>query len=197
MTTVLRPTAFLDRDGVINIDTGYPHRPEDLVLTPTAAQGIARLNQARCLTIVVTNQSGVARGLFDLAAVNRFHTTLQQRLSEHGARIDAFYVAPWHPAGKIARFAIDHPDRKPGPGMILRAMAEWPVDRHRAILFGDKTSDIAAAERAGIPAERLASDICDLDAAIARWLGHLDDMVRDEVDQATEAVAPQPGKRTT
>lgn len=170
MTGALRPTVFLDRDGIINVDTGYPHRPADLVLTPTAAQGIARLNQAGCLAIVVTNQSGVARGLFDLAAVDRFHASIQDRLSQQGAKIDAFYVAPWHPDGTVTRFAIDHPDRKPGAGMILRAMAEWPVDRTRTILFGDKASDIAAAERAGIAGERLASDRCDLDAAIARWL---------------------------
>ena len=164
-----RPTVFLDRDGIVNVDTGYPHRPEDLVLTPTAAAGIARLNRAGCLTIVVTNQSGVARGLFDMGAVDRFHAAIQKRLGERAARIDAFYVAPWHPDGTVPEFAIDHPDRKPGSGMIERAMAEWPVDRTRAILFGDKASDIEAATHAGIPAERLASDICDLDAAIAGW----------------------------
>jgi len=168
-----RPTAFLDRDGVINVDTGYPHRPEELVLTPTAARGIARLNRAGCLAIVVTNQSGVARGMFDLLAVNRFHAALQERLGAEGARIDAFYVAPYHPDGTVARFAIDHPDRKPRPGMILRALAEWPVDRTRAVLFGDKGSDLEAAHRAGIPAERLTSNTCDLDAAVTSWLGRM------------------------
>lgn len=173
MTVPLRPTAFLDRDGVINVDSGYPHRPEELVLTPTAARGIARLNRAGCLTIVVTNQSGVARGLFDLLAVDCFHAAIQARLAEEGARIDAFYVAPYHPDGTVARFAINHPDRKPGPGMILAAMAEWPVDRARAVLFGDKGSDMEAAARAGIPAVRLPSNSCDLDGAIAAWLDRL------------------------
>lgn len=169
----LRPTAFLDRDGVINVDTGYPHRPDELVLTPTAARAVARLNRAACLAIVVTNQSGVARGLFDLAAVDGFHVAIQHRLAEEGGRIDAFYIAPWHPDGTVARFAINHPDRKPGSGMILAAMTDWPVDAARAILFGDKASDVEAAVRAGIPAERLPSDTCDLDAAVARWLGRL------------------------
>ncbi len=175
-----RPTAFLDRDGIINVDTGYPHRPDALALTPTAARGIARLNRAGCLVIVVTNQSGVARGMFDLAAVDRFHAAIQERLGEEGAWIDAFYVAPYHPGGTVARFAIDHPDRKPGPGMILTAMAEWPVDRTRAILFGDKASDVEAARCAGIPAERLASDTCDLDAAVAGWLQRLRLPVQDD-----------------
>ena len=179
MIAATRPTAFLDRDGIINVDTGYPHRPDELVLTPTAARGIARINRAACLAIVVTNQSGVARGMFDLAAVDRFHAAIQDRLGERGARIDAFYVAPYHPDGSVERFAIDHPDRKPGPGMILRAMAEWPVDRDRAILFGDKASDLAAAARAGIPAERLPTDTCDLDAAVAGWLDRLGLSSRD------------------
>ncbi|SEN64218.1 D-glycero-D-manno-heptose 1,7-bisphosphate phosphatase [Sphingomonas gellani] len=173
MTEAARPTVFLDRDGVINVDTGYPHRPEELALTPTAAPAIARLNRAGCLVIVVTNQSGVARGMFDLAAVDRFHAAIQERLAEHAARIDAFYVAPYHPAGTVARFAIEHPDRKPGPGMILSAMADWPVDPNRAILFGDKGSDLEAAVRAGIPAWLLSSDTCDLDAAVSVWLERL------------------------
>ncbi|WP_242097986.1 HAD family hydrolase [Sphingomonas sp. CROZ-RG-20F-R02-07] len=170
----LRPTVFLDRDGIINVDIGYPHRPEDMALTPTAAQAIARLNRSGCLAIVVTNQSGVARGLFDLAAVEDFHMAIQRELAQTGGHIDAFYVAPWHPDGIVPEFALDHPDRKPGAGMILRAMDDWPVDRTRAILFGDKPSDIKAATRAGIPAERLTSDFCDLDAAVTRWLGCLD-----------------------
>lgn len=166
----LRPTAFLDRDGVLNVDTGYPHRPEELVLTASAGAAVARLNRAGCLAIVVTNQSGVARGLFDLAAVDRFHAALQMRLAEHEAHIDAFYVAPWHPDGTMARFAVAHEDRKPGPGMILRAMREWPVDRTRSVLFGDRGSDMAAARRAGIAGIRVPADSCDLDAVVERWL---------------------------
>jgi D-glycero-D-manno-heptose 1,7-bisphosphate phosphatase len=173
MTATKRPTAFLDRDGVLNIDSGYPHRPDQLVLTATAARAVARLNQAGCLAIVVTNQSGVARGLFDLAAVDRFHAAMQEQLLSQGAQIDAFYIAPYHPDGTVTAFAMDHPDRKPGPGMILRAMAEWPVDPARSILFGDKTSDIEAAQNARIAGERLPTDICDLDAAVARWLTRL------------------------
>ncbi len=170
MTGPLRPTAFLDRDGVINVDTGYPHRPDQLVLTPTAARAVARLNRADCLAIVVTNQSGVARGLFDLAAVDRFHAALQARLAEAGGRIDAFYVAPWHPDGVVGRYAVAHDDRKPGAGMLLRAMREWPVDPARAVLFGDKGSDMEAARRAGVAGVRVESDTGDLDDAVRRWL---------------------------
>lgn len=173
------PAAFLDRDGIINVDTGYPHRPEDLVLTPTAAQAIARINREGCLAIVVTNQSGVARGLFDLAAVTRFHAAIQARIAEQGGHIDAFYVAPYHPDGIVPEYAIEHPDRKPGAGMLLRALSEWPIDRDRSILFGDKQSDIEAAAGAQVAAERLPCDICDLDGAVTRWLERLGMAARD------------------
>ncbi len=170
VSAALRPAAFLDRDGVLNVDTGYPHRPDQLVLTPTAAQAVARVNRAGCLAIVVTNQSGVARGLFDLAAVDRFHAALQERLAKAGGRVDAFYVAPYHPDGVVSPFNIAHDDRKPGPGMLLRAMREWPVDRARSAMFGDKGSDMQAARRAGVAGVRIQSDTGDLDAAVARWL---------------------------
>lgn len=167
------PAAFLDRDGIINVDTGYPHRPDDLVLTPTAAQAIARINRAGCLAIVVTNQSGVARGLFDMEAVTRFNAAIQEKISRQHGHIDAFYVAPYHPDGVVLEYAIEHPDRKPGPGMLLRAIAEWPIDPARSMLFGDKSSDVEAATRAQVASERLPSDTCDLDAAVLRWLQRL------------------------
>lgn len=170
MMPLLHPAAFFDRDGVINVDTGFPHKPADLVLTPSAAQAIARLNRANCLTIVVTNQSGVARGLFDLAAVACFHTAIQVRLAKSGAQIDAFYVAPYHPDGIVVPFNVEHDDRKPGAGMIVRAIAEWSVDPGRSVLFGDRSSDMEAARRAGVEGVRVAANTCDLDAAVQRWL---------------------------
>jgi len=165
-----RRAVFLDRDGVINVDTGYPHRVEELELTPTAAAAIRRLNGAGVLAIVVTNQSGVARGMFDLAAVDRFHDAIQQVLQAHGARIDAFYVAPYHPAGIVERFAIEHEDRKPRPGMLLRALRDWPIDRDASVLIGDKQSDLEAAKCAGIEAMLVPSDTCDLARTIEDWL---------------------------
>lgn len=162
-----RPAAFLDRDGVLNVDTGYPHRPEDLVLTPTAAAAVRRLNMAGYWVLVLTNQSGVARGLFDLAAVDAFHDHLQATLGEAGAHVDAFYVAPYHPDGTVAPFAIDHEDRKPGAGMFRRAMRDFPVDATRSFMIGDKSSDIEAASKAGVRGIRVSANDCDLDAVVA------------------------------
>ena len=161
-----RPAAFLDRDGVINVDTGYPHRPDELRFTPSAIEGIRLLNDAGWLVIVVSNQSGVARGLFGTAQVEAFHAHIQAELAKAGARIDAFYYCPYHPDGSIAEWAIQHEDRKPGPGMILRAMREWPVDRARSVLIGDKQSDMDAARAAGVQGIRVDSDVLDLAAVV-------------------------------
>jgi len=162
-----RPAAFLDRDGVINVDFGYVSRVEDLVFTPTAIAGIRALNEAGFLVLVVSNQSGIARGLFTTHDVDRFHQHMQQALAAAGARIDAFYYCPFHRDGVIPEFAMDHEDRKPSPGMLLRAMREWPVDRAGSFMIGDKMSDIEVAERAGIPGILVPANVCDL-AAEAR-----------------------------
>jgi D-glycero-D-manno-heptose 1,7-bisphosphate phosphatase len=167
----LRPAAFLDRDGVINVDHGFTHRPEDLAFTPTAVAGIRALNRAGYLAIVVTNQSGVARGLYSCADVERFHDHLQQRLAREGAHIDAFYYCPYHPAGSVAAFAIDHEDRKPRPGMLLRAMREWPIDRAGSFMIGDRQSDLDAAAAAGIPGFLVPKNSGDLAAQVRGIVG--------------------------
>ncbi|NWG52935.1 MAG: HAD-IIIA family hydrolase [Hydrogenophilaceae bacterium] len=147
----VRPAAFLDRDGVLNVDHGYTFRPEDLTLMPGAAEAVRLLNEAGHYVIVVTNQAGVARGLYEEADVARFHAALSDALAEAGAHIDAFYYCPYHEEGAVARYRVaNHPDRKPNPGMILRAFADWPIDRARSFLIGDKESDMAAARAAGV-----------------------------------------------
>ena len=172
--TPARPAAFLDRDGVINVDHGYVFRREDLVLTPSAGEAIRLLNEAGYLTIVVTNQSGVARGHYTVAAVELFHDALQEALAGHGARIDAFYYCAYHPDGSVAAFARDHEDRKPSPGMLLRAMNDLAVDRSRSFMIGDKPSDIEAARQAGIPGYQVVANDCDLAAEVRRILKRAD-----------------------
>lgn len=147
-----RPCAFLDRDGVLNVDAGYTHRPEDLLFVPGAPEAVRRLNEAGYYVIVITNQAGVAKGHFEEAAVHGFHTAMADALAATGAHIDAFYHCPFHEAATVEAYRqADHPDRKPNPGMILKAMAEWPVDSGRSFLIGDMDTDIAAARAAGLP----------------------------------------------
>jgi D-glycero-D-manno-heptose 1,7-bisphosphate phosphatase len=147
----VRPAAFLDRDGVLNVDTTYLHRAEDFCWTDGAIEAVRTLNAAGYLVIVTTNQSGVARGLYDEPAVDALHAWMNQELAGQGAHIDAFYYCPHHPQGTLARYARDCSSRKPGPGMLLRAMRELPVCKQGSFAVGDKDSDIEAARRAGIP----------------------------------------------
>lgn len=140
-----RPAAFLDRDGVLNIDRGYANRPDQLEWVAGAPQAVGLLNRAGYTVIVVTNQSGVARGFYGEAAVHQFHAHMQDQLLAHGAHIDAFYYCPHHPKGTVAEFAVPCHCRKPQPGMLEQAAREWPIDLGRSFLIGDKDDDMAAA----------------------------------------------------
>jgi len=147
----LRPALFLDRDGVLNEDSGYVHRWEDFRWIPGAREAIADFVAAGWWVIVVTNQAGVARGYYAEADVRRLHHQVNRSLAEVGARIDAFYYCPHHPDAVVARYRDPDPlDRKPNPGMLLKALAEWPINRERSIMVGDNDSDLEAARRAGV-----------------------------------------------
>jgi len=146
-----RPALFLDRDGVLNEDRGYVSRWEDFRWISGARAAVAAFNRAGWLVIVVTNQSGVGRGYYTEAAMHALHAKMSAELAEAGAHVDAVYYAPHHPDAPLDAYRHpDPPDRKPNPGMILRALAEWPIDRAASLLVGDKPSDLEAALRAGI-----------------------------------------------
>lgn len=149
--TDLRPALFLDRDGVLNEDPGYVYRWEDFRWIAGAKATVAAFNLAGWLVIVVTNQSGVGRGFYTEADVHALHRRMSEDLATAGGHIDAFYHAPHHPDATLEIYRHpDPPDRKPNPGMILRALAEWPIDRDASLLIGDKPSDLEAALRAGV-----------------------------------------------
>lgn len=142
---------IFDRDGVLNVDHGYVGQVERLEWIPGARRAVARLTAAGVKVIVATNQSGVARGYFDLAAVAAVHDAMRAALAAEGGRLDAVYVCPFHEDAVDDAFRIaDHPDRKPNPGMVLKALADFGLDPAQAVLVGDKNSDIEAARRAGV-----------------------------------------------
>ena len=146
-----RAAVIFDRDGVLNVDHGYVGDPDRLEWIDGARRAVRRLNEASVLAIVATNQSGVARGMFDMTAVEAVHARMRADLAVDGARIDAFYVCAYLPDAADPMFAHpSHPDRKPNPGMLLRAMEEWDIDPARCLMIGDKASDMEAAKRAGI-----------------------------------------------
>lgn len=133
-------TVFLDRDGTLNPDPGYIGRPEDFELHPGAGAALSRLNRAGARVIVVTNQSGIARGMFTLADLEAIHDKLRDLLALHGARLDAIYHCPHHPDECCTC-------RKPATGMVERAIADLALDRSRMYLVGDQTSDVEMAKR--------------------------------------------------
>lgn len=166
-----RPAAFLDRDGVLNIDRGYVHRPEDLEWVPGAPEAVRSLNEAGYFVLVITNQSGVARGYYDEAAVRRFHAHMQDLLKAKGAHIDAFYYCPHHPQGAVRKLAIRCRCRKPAPGMLEQAVAEWPVDLSRSFLIGDKEDDMTVAATFGIRGIRFDASTDSLLDVVQREIG--------------------------
>jgi D-glycero-D-manno-heptose 1,7-bisphosphate phosphatase len=163
-----RPAAFLDRDGVLNKDDGYTHRPSDLVWIDGAPNVIRILNNAGYYVIVVTNQSGVARGYFGEDAVRAFHARMQDLLLAAGAHIDAFYHCPHHPAGTREPFSVHCRCRKPGPGLLEQAAQDWPIDVGRSFLIGDKDSDLAAAATFGVRGSKFDQSTMSLSALVTR-----------------------------
>lgn len=146
-----RPAVFFDRDGVLNQDTGYPHRPADITWIDGAKAAVKRFNDLGYYTFVVTNQAGVARGYYPEEDIAVLHGWMGAQLREAGASIDDWRYCPFHPQAKVARYAGAHPWRKPEPGMLLDLLAHWPVDPERSLLIGDRESDLQAAAAAGIP----------------------------------------------
>lgn len=164
------PAAFLDRDGVLIEDVGYPNREDQLRFLPGAADAVRRLNGLGYMCVIVTNQSGVARGMFSLAQMEAFNALIVRRLAARGGIIGAVYACPYHAEAVDERWRHpDHPDRKPNPGMILRAIADHRIDQTRSFLIGDQPSDLEAARRGGIPGFRF--DGGDLDAFVRDLFG--------------------------
>ena len=150
MSKVSRTTSvFLDRDGVLNKDIGYVYKPSQIDWIPGAKEAVALLKNQGYLVFVVTNQSGIARGLYTEDEVEYLHAWMNEELLKSGgSSIDDFRYSPYHP--DYETYANFKNWRKPSPGMILDLIKKWPVDKLQSFLIGDRQSDIKAAEAANI-----------------------------------------------
>ncbi len=144
----MRPAVFLDRDGTIITSVHYLADPELVRLIDGAARAVRSLRSAGYAVVVVSNQSAVGRGLLSVGRLFEVHDEMCQQLAEEGASLDGFYFCPAVPASDD-RTAIDHPDRKPAPGMLLRASIDLDLDLSRSWMIGDLVSDVLAGRNAG------------------------------------------------
>jgi len=140
---------LLDRDGTLVETRHYPSEPDELVIYDGLAAELARVTGAGFRLALITNQSGLAHGYFDLVQLDRMHHFLSAELRHEGVVIDAVYYCPHHPEGKVQELAISCECRKPKPGMLLKAAADLDLDLARSWFIGDILDDVEAGNRAG------------------------------------------------
>lgn len=144
----MTPAVFLDRDGTLIEEIGYLTRLDRLALFPWSVDAVRLLNRAGFAVVVVTNQSGVARGYFDEGFVREIHRVLDERVAAAGGRIDGFYYCPHYPDATIAAYRQSCECRKPKPGMLLRAAGDLSLDLSRSFMVGDRWTDVEAGRAA-------------------------------------------------
>ncbi|HEX5012147.1 MAG TPA: HAD-IIIA family hydrolase [Planctomycetota bacterium] len=137
-----RPAVFLDRDGTLIEERGYPACEEDILPLPGVGLALQRLGEAGFLRIVLTNQSGVARGLYTEEDLGRLHADMARKLAAQGGAIDAIYYCPHHPEGSAVAYAFACACRKPGSGLLDMALAEHAIDLPRSVFIGDGVRDL-------------------------------------------------------
>jgi D-glycero-D-manno-heptose 1,7-bisphosphate phosphatase len=167
----MNKAVFLDRDGTVNEEVGYMTDLVKLRLIPGAGRAIRQLNDAGFKVVLVTNQSGVARGYFPESLVHETHARLDEMLNADGAQIDAVYYCPHHPTAGNSRYTVDCDCRKPRTGLIDRAVNDLAIDIRHSYMVGDKWSDIELAQRAGVHAVLVKSGFAQDDPGNERPAG--------------------------
>ncbi len=145
-----RPAAFIDRDGVLNEERAFVYRPQDFVFIPGAIEGLRLLQRSGFALVVVTNQSGIARGLYTEADYLSLTAHIRERLGAEGVGLDAIEYCPHLPDAPVSAYRRECDCRKPKPGMLLRAIKALDIDPRRSFLVGDRLTDVEAGRAAGL-----------------------------------------------
>ncbi len=191
---------FLDRDRTITEDPGYLTDPEAVKLLPGVDLALRNLAEAGFKLVVVTNQSGIARGMIAEEGLEKIHSELRRQLSERGVYLDGIYYCPFHPEGTIEEYARESVDRKPQPGMLLRGAKELDIDLTASWMIGDSARDVEAGQRAGCrtirvrPAEGEGRDAAGLEPA-GDEDAQADFTVRNLVDAARVVIRSDAGEQ--
>ena len=146
----MNKAVFFDRDGTVNEEVHYLHKIEDFKWIEGAIDAIKYCNDNGYLAIVITNQSGVARGYYPESDIMKLYDWMNADLAKHGAHLDGIYYCPHHPTGKVREYAIDCDCRKPKPGMLFKAQKDHNIDLKSSYLIGDGVRDVECAEAAGV-----------------------------------------------
>lgn len=146
----MNKAVFLDRDGTINVDTAYLYKPEDFVWIDGAKEAVKYARDMGYLAIIITNQSGVARGYFTEDDIKALHNFINDELQKINTKIDAFYYCPHHPEAIIEKYKLECNCRKPKSGMLLQAAKDYNIDLSSSFVFGDKERDILAGKNIGV-----------------------------------------------
>src|SRR5687768_17273513 len=147
--TPVKPAVFLDRDGTLLQEGNYVDRLERLEFFPYTVDAVRSLNEADFAVVVVTNQSGVARGMYPESFVGEAHRFIDERLHAGGARVDAYYYCPHHPDGSVTALRQACDCRKPKPGQLVQAASDLRLDLRRSFMVGDRWKDIEAGKAVG------------------------------------------------
>lgn len=141
---------FLDRDGVINIDSGYIWRPEDFIFNEGVFEACQKAQALGYVLVVVTNQAGIGRGLYSEKDFQALTDWMLAQFREHDIEIARVYFSPTHPEEGIGVYRRESPDRKPGPGMLFKARDAFDIDMSRSAIVGDRETDISAGINGGV-----------------------------------------------
>ena len=195
-----RPAAFIDRDGVLNEERAFVHRPEDFAFVPGAIEALRLLEEAGYRLVVVTNQSGIARGLYGEADYLALTAHMRLSLEARAVRLDAVEYCPHLPDAAVARYRRDCDCRKPRPGMLLKAIGALDIEPRASFLVGDRLSDVEAGRAAGLGRCFLVRTGYELSReAMDRADGVYDDLlacVRDVLSEVRPGSNPDPPDRS-